>query len=221
MAVYLVVVYAVSRPFGAAAQAGFGIGLRVIQSLFMPAVALGFAAAPLAGQNFGARSAGRVYATFKTATGIVAIVMALLAILCHIAPAAMVRLFSDDPGVVAVGDEYLRIVSWNFIPSGVIFVAGSMFQAMGNALPSLLASTVRLLLVAVPAFFLARLPGFELRWIWYLTVVSVTIQMALSLLLLRREFGRRLNFSAVSPMDAAPAGKPLGPEAAPEPADAR
>jgi putative MATE family efflux protein len=217
MSVYLVVVYAVSRPFGAAAQAGFGIGLRVIQSLFMPAVALGFAAAPLAGQNFGARNAERVYATFKTAVGIVAVVMAVLAVLCHIAPAAMVRLFSDDPRVVALGDEYLRIVSWNFIPSGVIFVAGSMFQAMGNAVPSLLASTVRLILVAIPAFLLARLPGFELRWIWYLTVVSVTIQMALSLLLLRREFGRRLNFAAAPPIGAATADRTLGTEATPDP----
>lgn len=218
MSVYLVVVYAVSRPFGAAAQAGFGIGLRVIQALFMPAVALGFAAAPLAGQNFGARNADRVYATFKTAVVIVAAVMTLLAMLCHIAPAAMVRLFSDDPQVVSVGDEYLRIVSWNFIASGVVFVAGSMFQAMGNAVPSLLASAVRLILVAIPAFLLARLPGFELRWIWYLTVVSVTIQMALSLMLLRREFGRRLNFAPAPPIGAAPADRTLGTEATPDPA---
>ena len=47
----------VSRPFGAAAQAGFGIGMRIIQALFMPVVALGFAVAPVAGQNFGARKA--------------------------------------------------------------------------------------------------------------------------------------------------------------------
>src|SRR4029450_10671712 len=33
MAVYLMIVYAVSRPFGVAAQAGFGIGLRVVQGL--------------------------------------------------------------------------------------------------------------------------------------------------------------------------------------------
>ena len=55
MAVYLVIVYAVSRPFGAAAQAGFGIGMRIVQACFLPVVALGFAVAPVAGQNFGAR----------------------------------------------------------------------------------------------------------------------------------------------------------------------
>ncbi len=57
MAVYLMLVYAVSRPFGAAAQAGFGIGMRIIQACFLPVVALGFAVGPVAGQNFGARKA--------------------------------------------------------------------------------------------------------------------------------------------------------------------
>jgi putative MATE family efflux protein len=60
MAVYLVLVYSVSRPFGAPAQAGFGIGLRIVQACFLPVVALGFAVSPVAGQNFGARQAGRV-----------------------------------------------------------------------------------------------------------------------------------------------------------------
>ena len=56
IAVYMGVVYVVSQPFGAAAQAGFGIGQRVGQAGFMPIVALGFAVAPVAGQNFGART---------------------------------------------------------------------------------------------------------------------------------------------------------------------
>ena len=67
LAVYLFVVYIVSRPFGSAAQAGFGIGMRVVQAGFMPVVALGFAVAPVAGQNFGARKADRVRLTFRAA----------------------------------------------------------------------------------------------------------------------------------------------------------
>ena len=65
MAVYLVIVYIVSRPFGSAAQAGFGIGMRVLQAGFMPVVALGFSVAPVAGQNFGARQPQRVRETFR------------------------------------------------------------------------------------------------------------------------------------------------------------
>jgi Na+-driven multidrug efflux pump len=96
--------------------------------------------------------------------------------------------------VLDVGTEYLRILSWNFVASGLIFVASSMFQAMGNTVPSLVASGTRILLVAVPAILLSRTAGFQLHWIWYLSVGAVLVQLALSMLLLRREFTRRLTF---------------------------
>jgi putative MATE family efflux protein len=198
LAVYLFIVYAVSRPFGSAAQAGFGIGMRIVQAGFMPVVALGFAVAPVAGQNVGARRAERVRATFRSAVFMAAGVMVLLSVACRIAGAGMVRVFSSDPGVVAVGTEYLRIISWTFAASGVIYVGSSMFQALGYTLPALIASFSRIMIVAVPAFLLSRLPGFQLHWIWYLSVVAVTVQLVLNLLLLRREFRRRLTFAPAS-----------------------
>jgi putative MATE family efflux protein len=198
MAVYLLIVYALSRPFGAAAQAGFGIGLRIVQAGFMPVVALGFAVAPVAGQNFGAERPERVRGTFSSAVVMAIGVMFLLALVCQFASAALIGVFSSDPQVIAVGEGYLRIVSWNFIASGVVFVGSSMFQALGNTIPALVASILRIIVVAVPAVVLSRMPGFQLHWLWYLTVTSVTLQMILSLLLLRREFQRRLNF-AVAP----------------------
>jgi putative MATE family efflux protein len=203
MAVYIAIVYAVSRPFGAAAQAGFGIGQRVVQAGFMPIVALGFAVAPVAGQNFGARLGARVRETFAVAAALAVGGMLVLVGLCHLAPAALIGVFSTDPAVVAVGEDYLRIVSWNFVASGIVFVASSMFQAMGNTLPSLATSAVRVVVVAIPVFLLARRPDFTLQWVWYLTVASVTLQMLISLALLRREFRRRLAFAA--PPAAAPA----------------
>ena len=201
MGVYLVVVYAIARPFGASAQAGFGIGQRVIQAMFMPAVALGFSVAPVAGQNFGARSRERVVDTFRKAAYMVSALMSLLVIVCLIAPHALIGVFSKDPAVLAVGTEYLRIVSWNFVASGLIFVASSMFQAMGNTVPSLVASGTRILLVAVPSILLSRTAGFQLNWIWYLSVGAVFVQLVLSMLLLRREFSRRLAFPSQPALD--------------------
>jgi Na+-driven multidrug efflux pump len=93
--------------------------------------------------------------------------------------------------VIVVGAEYLSIIAWNFVGSGIIFVASSMFQALGNTLPPLLTSVLRLVLTAVPIILLARLPGFELRWIWYVSVASIWLHMAANLLL-RRELERRL-----------------------------
>jgi putative MATE family efflux protein len=194
MAVYLVVVYAVSRPFGAGAQAGFGIGMRMLQACFLPAVALGFAVAPVAGQNFGARLADRVRATFYVAAGMAAASMFGLAMVMQLAAAPIIGLFSPDPQVIAVGVEYLGIVSWTFAFSGVIFVTSSMFQAMGNTWPSLITSAVRIVAVTVPVLLLAQTPGFQLRWVWLISAAAVTLQLTLSLLILRREFRVRLAF---------------------------
>jgi Na+-driven multidrug efflux pump len=191
-AVYLIIVYTITRPFGAAAQAGFGIGMRVIQAGFMPVVALGFSVAPVAGQNFGARLPERVKATFKDAALMAGVVMLLFAIVCHIVPRQLVGIFSDDPAVLDVGAEYLRIISYNYIAAGLIFVASSMFQAMGNTMPSLISSAARISLVALALAFLSRLPDFQLVWIWYVSVAATLVQLALSMLLLRHEFGRKL-----------------------------
>ena len=210
MAVYLFIVYAVSRPFGPEAQAGFGIGMRVIQAGFMPVVALGFAVGPVAGQNMGARRPERVRETFRSAVILATSLMLVLVVVCHIAPDAMIRFFSKDPAVIAVGDEYLRIISWNFIASGVIFVASSMFQALGNTVPALVSSLTRVVAM-IPVMFLARSPNFHLRWVWYISVAAVAFQMCLSLYLLQREYRRRLG-----PLEhAAPAPAPA-PDAQPQ-----
>jgi len=144
----------------------------------------------------------RVKATFKDASLMAAAVMMLFAVLSHIAPAALVGIFTRDPAVIAVGVEYLRIVSWNYVASGLIFVASSMFQAMGNTMPSLIASAVRILLITIPVVVLSRLPGFQLSTIWYLSVAAVIVQLALAMYLLSREFRGRLSF-AVQPARAA------------------
>ncbi|MBA2305037.1 MAG: MATE family efflux transporter, partial [Acidobacteria bacterium] len=199
MAVYLFIVYTVSRRFGSAAQAGFGIGLRIVQACFLPVVALGIAVAPVAGQNFGARQAQRVRDTFRSAATMATAYMLLSSALCLIAPAALIGIFSDDPEVIAVGNEYLRIVAWNYVASGVVFVASSMFQAVGNTIPPLVTSFGRMLVLLVPVILLSRLPTFELAWIWYLSVGSVWLHLAANVWLLRREFGRRLAFAEPSP----------------------
>ena len=197
MGVYLMLVSALARPFGAEAQAGFVIGMRVVQALFMPVVALGFSVAPVAGQNVGARLGDRVKTVFRDASLMAVGWMLLMAVLCEIAPAALIGIFSNDPGVIEVGNGYLRVVALTFAFSGLIFVCSSMFQAMGNTMPSLIASVTRIVLIAVPAIALSSSPGFKLVWIWYLSAGAVVLQLAIVLFLLRREFRVRLGSLAV------------------------
>ena len=193
MSVHLLVVYTVSRPFGAAAQAGFGIGLRLIQACFLPVVALGIAVAPVAGQNFAAGKGDRVRATFRAGLAMATALMVLVGVLCFFAATPMIGRFSDDPQVIVVGAEYLRIVAFSFIASGIVFVASSMFQALGNTLPPLATSFCRLLAVAIPVVLLSQVQGFRLLWVWLIGAVSIWVHAAANLLMLEREFRRRLS----------------------------
>ena len=195
MAVYIVVVYAIIRGFGAAAQAGFGVGARVMQAMFLPVIAIAFSVAPVIGQNFGGRRADRVRQTFYSAVWITSAIMLLLTILAQFGASIFIRGFTNDPGVIAFGSEYLQIISLNFVAMGIVFTSSSVFQGIGNTWPPLLASATRLLLFALPALLMARTPGFQIRHVWYFSVVSILIQAGANLLLLRREFRRKLVFS--------------------------
>ena len=123
--VYIVLVYAIIRGFGPEAQAGFGIGARVMQALFLPVVALSFAVAPVVGQNFGGRRADRVRHSVYSAIGIASMMMVVLTLIAYLAPAPLIRIFSRDPRVIAFGSEYLRIVSLNFISAGIVFTTSA------------------------------------------------------------------------------------------------
>jgi putative MATE family efflux protein len=194
MGVYIVVVYAIIRGFGSAAQAGFGIGARVMQAMFLPVIAIAFSVAPVVGQNFGGRRADRVRQTFYSAVLITSAIMVLLTIFAQFWGGFFIRGFSKDPSVIAFGSEYLQIISLNFVAMGIVFTSSSVFQGIGNTWPPLLASTSRLLLFALPASILATRPGFQIRQAWYLSVVSILFQACVNVLLLRREFKTKLVF---------------------------
>jgi putative MATE family efflux protein len=185
-------VYWVIRGFGPGAQAGFGIGGRVMQALFLPVMALAFAAAPVAGQNFGARRFERVRRTFRAAALLGSVLMLAITLLCQVRSEWFVEAFSRQPDVLAVGVPYLRIISWNFVATGLVFTCSGVFQALGNTVPSLLSSASRLLTFVLPVLLLSMLPHFTLDRVWYLSVASVTLQALTSLALLQREFRRKL-----------------------------
>jgi putative MATE family efflux protein len=194
MAVYIVVVYVIIRRFGAAAQAGFGVGARVMQAMFLPVIAVAFAVAPIIGQNFGGRRADRVRHSFYSALAITCGIMVVLTIASQVAADAFIRGFSNDPSVIAFGSDYLQIISLNFVAMGIVFTSSSAFQGIGNTWPPLISSATRLLFFALPALLLSRTPGFQIKHVWYLSVVSILLQAGTNLLLLRREFQKKLTF---------------------------
>ncbi|HUS25469.1 MAG TPA: MATE family efflux transporter [Candidatus Binatia bacterium] len=196
MALLFGVFFAVIARFGPEGQAGFGIGMRIMQAGFMPAISLSFAVAAVAGQNYGGGQMQRVRETFAEGARLNVAFMLLFTLLCHLAPAALMRLFTHDAAVVDVGVTYLRIVSYNYVAFGLIVVAQGLFQGMGNTWPSLLASAIRVAVVVGCILWLTRRPAFALSQLWTVSVVSVTLQMTVALLLLRREFHTRLGTPA-------------------------
>jgi Na+-driven multidrug efflux pump len=194
--------YWLIRPFGAPAQAGYGLGTRIMQSIMLPAMAIAFAASPVAGQNMGAGLADRVRATFRHAAIIGSAVMFVTTLIVQWQADRVLGWFTTDAAVIAVGASFLHVISWNFVAQGLIFTASGMFQALGNTIPALISSTVRILLFAGPAIWLSRQRGFTLNEVWWYSVATVTVQLLLSLWLVRHEMGRRLH--GLRPRNSAP-----------------
>ena len=205
MFVYMVLVHAVLRQFGAVAQAGFGVGMRVTQAVFLPSMAIAFALPAVAGQNFGARNAARVNEAFRTGAAMTVAVMSALTVLCWLVPGLLVQVFTDDADVREVAVHYLSLIAFNFVASGLIFCCSGMFQAMGNTLPSLAAAATRLLTFAVPLLWFAHLADFRIEYVWYLSVATVWFQLGVSLALVRWQMRTKLSFEPSPSPDVADA----------------
>jgi putative MATE family efflux protein len=192
MFVFMAVIYTVIRDFGAPAQAGFGVGGRVMQAIFLPAMAIAFSTPAVAGQNFGAGKADRVRETFRTAVLMSSVVMLGLTLLCQWQPAWFISRFTSETEVIDTGAMFLRIISLNFVAQGIIFTCSGMFQALGNTWPALISTSTRLITFVALALWLSHQPGFRLEHVWYLSVVTVTLQALISWLLLRNQLRKRL-----------------------------
>jgi putative MATE family efflux protein len=189
---YFSAVYWLIQDFGASAQAGFSIGGRIMQSIFMPTMAIAFALGPIAGQNFGAGSFGRVRETCYKGIMLSSLVMLIVTVLMQWKSDVMVGFFTDEAEVIAVGSVFLQLISLNFIAQGIVFACSGMFQGLGNTRPAMLSSVVRVLVFLPLAVYMKYQPGFTITQVWYISIFSVTVQAVVSCLLLRREFKLKL-----------------------------
>jgi putative MATE family efflux protein len=202
MFLFTAVTYWALRDFGAAAQAAFGIGGRIMQGIFLPAMAIAFAAAPVAGQNFGARQPDRVRETFRAAVKLCTALMVVLMLLCQWRPDVLIGFFSKESEVIEIGAQFLQIISFNFVLSGVVFTCSSMFQALGNTMPSLYSSATRMVTYSVPVIWMTTQPWFTLNHIWFLSVATVVLQTIVSFVLVQKQMRVRLGALTAAPAAA-------------------
>lgn len=191
--VYFSAVYWLIADFGAAAQAGFSIGGRIMQSIFMPTMAIAFALGPIAGQNYGAKQFDRVRETCSKGILLSTIVMAVVTLLMQWKSDLMIGFFTEELEVIEVGSVFLQLISLNFIAQGIVFSCSGIFQGLGNTRPAMLSSMVRILVFLPLAVYLKYQPGFTITQVWWVSILSVTTQAVVSYLLVRREFRKRLD----------------------------
>lgn len=199
MFVYFSAVYWLIQDFGAVAQAGFSIGGRVMQSIFLPTMAIAFAVGPIVGQNFGAGRNDRVREACYRGMLLCSAVMTLTTILLQWRPDLLIAVFTDDAEVLEVGAVFLQLISLNFVAQGIVFTASGVFQGLGNTRPALISSMVRIAVFVPTALFIRYQPDFSINQVWYVSILSVTIQAVTSFLLVRREF--RLKLNSVNPQE--------------------
>ena len=114
--------------FGSAALAGYTIAIRIVVFALMPAWGLANAGATLVGQNLGAQKPERAEAAVKIAVKFDVIVLSLIGIVFVLCAHPLIRLFTQDPEVVAYGTQALWIVSLAF----PLYAAGMCFESAFN-----------------------------------------------------------------------------------------
>jgi Na+-driven multidrug efflux pump len=119
-------------------------------------------------------------------------VMMAFTVIAQWTPSLLLGGLVRDSETMAVAGLFLQMVSLNLVAQGLIFVCSSMFQGLGNTRPVLWSSGARLITYAAPVIWLSARPGFRIEHVWYLSIATTTLQAALSLWLLRREFRKRL-----------------------------
>ena len=100
-------------------------------------------------------------------------------------PSTLLELFDASETMLAIGVPALRIISVSFLLAGFCIIAGSVFQAIGNPVYSLIVSVCRQMVVLLPvAWLLSRTGRLELVW-WSFPIAEV-MSFTLSTIFLRR-----------------------------------
>lgn len=130
--------------------AGYGVASR-IESLFL-VVVMGIASimGPFVGQNWGAGQQNRVALALKLSFRFTCIWGLCSAMLLWFLAAPLAGLFSDDPQVINSAAIYLRIMPITYLFLSIIMIASATANGIGNPLPSLMMSFLRLIALYIP-----------------------------------------------------------------------
>jgi putative MATE family efflux protein len=160
---------------GSEAVAGATIAIRIMMFTMMPAWGMSNAAATLVGQNLGAEQPDRAEASVWRIGWYNMAYLVVVSVLFFLLPDRLVGLFSDDPAVVAVGAQWLRILSYSFFVYGWWMVAVQAFNGAGDTVTPTRINLVFFWLIQIPlAWLLALQLGWEATGVFWAVFVSET-----------------------------------------------
>ena len=187
-----VINFFISRSGSTEGLAAYGVALRIEQIALLPSAGLHTAILTLVGNNYGARAFERIRETFRTALLYGLIVMAVtLGIILPLAGVLM-RQFTSDPEVIAIGRTYLYIEGLVYYAYVILFGSVSFLQGLKRPMAAIWIGVYRQLLAPAAVFFLfAEVFGWGLNGIWWgifaVTWSSALVMYAWAWVVFRRE----------------------------------
>ena len=171
--------------FTPTATAVFGAYFKIQSFIFMPIFGLNNGMVPIISYNYGAARPQRVWKTVRLTIFTAVAIMFVGFLAFQTAPATLLSLFEASEEMTAIGVPALRIISISFLLAGFCIIAGSVCQAIGNPIYSMIVSVCRQLVVLLPvAWLLSRTGRLELVW-WAFPIAEVA-SLTLSAIFLRR-----------------------------------
>ena len=152
--------------FSSTATAVFGVYFKLQSFIFMPVFGLNNGMVPIISYNYGARHKDRLMKTVKISIVYAIVIMLIGLSIFQIFPRELLSLFNASDEMISIGVPALKTISLSFLFAGYCIVLGSMFQALGNGVMSLIVSVGRQLVVLLPAAYLLSRSG-NLNLVWW------------------------------------------------------
>ena len=177
--------------FSETAVAVFGVYFKLQSFIFMPIFGLNNGMIPIIAYNYGARNRKRIMETVRLSIGIAVGIMFIGLTVFQLMTPQLLMLFQADADMLSIGVPALRIISLSFLFAGYCIIVGSVFQAMGNGVYSLMVSVARQLVCILPlAYFFAR--TFGLHMVWYSIPLAEITSVVLSSILFRKIYVEKI-----------------------------
>ena len=143
----------------------FGVIYRILIFALMPLFGIAQGFQPIAGYNFGARNLSRVREAVKVTNVTTVAISSVVFTVVMLFPEAVFRIFTDDDALIGIGRRAIRIVMLAVPLIGSQIAGAVFFQAVGRALPALVLSLSRQVLLLIPLIIV--LPAiFGLNGVW-------------------------------------------------------